>query len=229
MKEIIVKIHFIPLLILLIGLSGCVTTQYSVIPSEGENVTLISGTDGQGAASVGLASIVVMEPHSAFFTSGERPGFNVSVINAGQEQFQFGVSNMSVRYDDTELTVLDEETLVKEAKSKKAWSDFGTSLQFVAAALSVLSGNTSQMTAMAVGQELDKKYESARKLLEQSLTQYRETVLKSETVAPEGQHGGFFLVEKPRSLEDQGVFDITVNINDEAHHFRYETSRVGNK
>ena len=221
------KTRIVPLLFLLIGLLGCVTTQYSVKPSEGEDITLISGTDGQGAASVKLASIAVMEPHAALFTSGERPGFNVSVINAGQEPFQFGVGNMSVRYNDTELVVLDEETLVKEAKSKKAWSDFGTSLEFVATALSVLSGNTSQMTAMAVGQQLDKKYESARKLLEQSLTQYRETVLKSETVAPEGQHGGFFLVEKPGSLEDQGVFDITVNVNDEAHHFRYETSKQG--
>ena len=217
--------RIVPFLFLLVGLLGCVTTQYSVKPFEEENITLISGTDGQGAASVKLASIVVMEPHSAFFTSGERPGFNVSVINAGQEQFEFGVSNMSVRYNDTELTVLDEETLVKEAKSKKAWSDLKSAFWFTTAALSAMTGDMT--TALVLGEAVQKENERATQLLEQSLKQYRETVLETKSVTPEGQHGGFFLAEKPGSLQDQGVFDVTVNINDEAHHFRYETSKQG--
>ena len=168
-----------------------------------------------------------MEPHAAFFTNAERPGFNVSVINAGQEQFQFGVSNMSVRYNDTELTVLDEETLVKEAKSKKAWSDLKSALWFTTAALSAMRGDMS--TALVLGEAVEKENKRATQLLEQSLKQYRETVLETKSVAPEGQHGGFFLVEEPGSLQDQGVFDVTVNVNDEAHHFRFETSKGGKK
>ena len=241
------KLGFIlPLFVTLaLTLGGCATgpstppaPSYGMIPMEHsgarvlEHNTIASIKDGH--------SLITIRPDSGTVRSGVRPSFSVVAVNVGSPLFSFGVHNVSVSYNGAPVNVLSEAALMAEVQNRRAQekSDSMFAGMLTTAAIALTESGTSEYGGVnlyntQLGQSIVNQafsadaaqQDQADQVAEAMLAEYKDTILKTSTVPPEGRHGGSFIMEAV-SPQHNGVLEIAIRVGDSLHTVRFRTDRL---
>ena len=224
-----------------LSLGGCAmgpsappAPSYRITPIEHSDTRLLEHAT---AASIkDEHSVVTIRPDFDSVNASTRPSFSIVVVNAGSAPFSFGVRNIGVRYNGEPVKVLSESELVAEVERQKAQrrndsmmagmlTTLSMGLTDYAGGVNIYNTQFGQSLMEMASKADSMQQEQADEMANALLAEYRDTVLKTAFISPDNRHGGSFIIEAV-APQDQGIFDITVQVGQVSHEIRFQTSRL---